>query len=76
MEGDAPTWLRLVRQGANVSGYYSHDGVSWIYIDSAWVSMSETVLIGVALTSHDGSTFATGTVDSICVSGEGVSTCE
>jgi glucose/arabinose dehydrogenase/regulation of enolase protein 1 (concanavalin A-like superfamily) len=76
VEGNAPTWLRLVRQGANVSGYYSDDGVSWIDIDSAWVSMGETVLIGVALTSHDGSTFATGTVDSICVSGEGVSACE
>jgi hypothetical protein len=31
----APVWLRLVRNGAQVSGYYSADGTTWTQVGSA-----------------------------------------
>jgi regulation of enolase protein 1 (concanavalin A-like superfamily) len=69
VDGTAPTWVRLVREGARLSAYRSDDGASWVYVDSDSIPMSDTVLIGVALTSHDASDLATGAVDSIQITG-------
>ncbi len=51
----APLWLRLERDVAgNFRGYYSSDGINFEPFDlRPNVSMSSTVYIGLALTSHD-----------------------
>jgi len=47
------TWLRLQRQGDLVSGYRSSDGVNWLLVGSARMTLSPTVYFGMALTSHN-----------------------
>ena len=47
----APYWLRLVRTGDTFSGYRSADGTNWSLLDSATIGMSETVYIGLAVSS-------------------------
>jgi hypothetical protein len=68
-DGAAPVWVRLVREGSRLSAYRSDDGVSWVYVDSDSVPMSDTVLIGIAITAHTDDALATGEVDSIRITG-------
>jgi glucose/arabinose dehydrogenase/PKD repeat protein len=68
-EGTAPVWVRLVREGIRLSAYRSDDGVSWVYVDSDSIPMSDTVLIGIAITAHTDDALATGEVDSIRITG-------
>ncbi len=49
----APVWLRLVRSGTTYTGYYSNDGVNWTSVGSDTVSMSDPVIVGLPVTSHD-----------------------
>ena len=53
--GAAPAWLRLVRQGAQFTGYVSSDGTAWTAAGSATVSMASAAYIGLAVTSRDDS---------------------
>ncbi|MEH6447823.1 MAG: calcium-binding protein [Oleispira sp.] len=46
------TWLKLVRKGSTFSSYRSVDGMSWNLIAEQNISMSQDVLIGLAVTSH------------------------
>ena len=61
--------MRLVREGSTLTAYRSDDGVSWVYVDSDSVPMSDTVLIGIAITAHMDDALATGEVDSIRITG-------
>jgi hypothetical protein len=51
----APHWVRLERDAAgNFTAYHSADGVSWEALDTPQpISMSSSVYIGLALTSHN-----------------------
>lgn len=49
----APTWIRLVRQDNNISGYVSDDGERWTGIGSVVLDLEETALIGLAATATD-----------------------
>ncbi|HVJ27876.1 MAG TPA: DUF1349 domain-containing protein [Vicinamibacterales bacterium] len=51
-------WLRLVRQGTTFRGYASPDGSSWRLVSSAEIAMSNTALIGLAVSSHDVTQYA------------------
>ena len=66
-DGTAPIWVRLVREGSRLTAYRSDDGASWVYVDSDTIPMSDTVLIGIAITAHMDDALATGEVDSIRV---------
>ena len=59
--GDAPGWVRLVREGNLFSAYRSTDGTTWSLVGSDTISMASTVYVGVALTSHDATARATAT---------------
>ena len=63
----APTWVRLVRTGALLSGYRSADGVNWTLVGSATVSMAAQVYVGLAVTSHSDGVVATATFDNVSV---------
>ncbi|MFQ6034677.1 MAG: carbohydrate binding domain-containing protein [Sedimentisphaerales bacterium] len=57
-----PGWVKLVRQGAQFTGYYSEDGVNWTQVppgtggdaspNPQTINMSPSAYIGLALTSH------------------------
>jgi regulation of enolase protein 1 (concanavalin A-like superfamily) len=65
--GAAPGWVRLVREGNLFTGYYSTDGSNWTLLGSDTIAMGSTVYVGLALTSHNVSTLATGSFSSISV---------
>ncbi|MHC4520309.1 MAG: hypothetical protein ACYTAS_17110, partial [Planctomycetota bacterium] len=49
-----PYWVKVERAGNDFSGYVSADGETWAQIGTArTVAMSDPVLIGLALTSHN-----------------------
>jgi regulation of enolase protein 1 (concanavalin A-like superfamily) len=50
--GKAPQWVRLVRQGNSLTAYRSADGMNWVYVGTDNIAMGQTVLVGVAVTSH------------------------
>lgn len=66
--GGSQVWLRLVRTGDRFDAYRSADGGAWSPIGSAEIPMPRTVLIGLAVTSHDQAQVATATFDGIGVS--------
>ena len=48
-----PGWVKIVRAGNLLSGYQSKDGVNWTPVGSANIAMGTSVMIGLAVTSHD-----------------------
>ncbi len=62
---NADKWIRLVRDGDQVTGYYSTDGNSWSTVGSQQTInfTNETIYAGLALTSHDNSALATAVMD-------------
>lgn len=54
-------WVRLVRQGRSIRSYTSSDGATWVALNSANVTMNSSALIGVAVSSHEASVFASAT---------------
>jgi regulation of enolase protein 1 (concanavalin A-like superfamily) len=67
--GTAPQWVRLTRSGTRISAYRSNDGGTWTLVGSDSFSLPGTVLVGLAVTSHDAGTLATGTFDNVATSG-------
>lgn len=65
--GAAPEWLRLKRSGNTFTGYASEDGVTWRTVGSITLPLDIDTYVGVALTSHNNTTLATGVFDSLSV---------
>jgi phosphatidylserine/phosphatidylglycerophosphate/cardiolipin synthase-like enzyme/regulation of enolase protein 1 (concanavalin A-like superfamily) len=65
--GAAPRWVRLVRSGSTLTALTSADGSAWTVIGSDTIDLPDTVLIGLAVTSHDASRTATATFDNVSV---------
>ena len=65
----APCWVRLARAPSNsFAGYYSTDGVNWTQIGvNASLSLSNTVLAGLAVTAHNNSSACSAALDSVSV---------
>jgi len=61
----APYWVKLVRSGKTFSGYVSTDGVTWTLVGSDTITMSTTVYLGLAVTSHSYATPCTATLDGV-----------
>ncbi|MDI6450386.1 LamG-like jellyroll fold domain-containing protein [Anaerobaca lacustris] len=50
----APYWVRVTREGSTLRGYTSPDGENWTQRgDTITLAMTDPVLIGLALTSHN-----------------------
>jgi hypothetical protein len=47
-----PLWLRLVKQGAQCTGYFSTDGRQWNLAASTNLVMGERFYVGLALSAH------------------------
>jgi fibronectin type 3 domain-containing protein len=64
---NAPYWFKLVRSGTLFTGYRSPDGANWTPQGTNTITMSNTVLVGLALTSHNSSSLGTATFDNVTV---------
>ena len=62
-----PRWLRLKRVGNVFTSSSSADGSTWTRIGSDTISMSSTVLVGLAANSHDTTRLSTGTFTNVVV---------
>jgi len=65
--GTAPVWVRITRSGSTLTGFCSANGSSWTVVGSATVSMSSTLEVGLAVTSHLNGTLATGMFDNVSI---------
>lgn len=66
--GDAvsvPYWIRLTRSGTTLTAYSSSDGSSWATIGSVAVSMTSSVVVGLAVSSNDYALLNTTTFDNV-----------
>ncbi len=63
-----PYWVRLVRQGNNLTGYTSKDGVTWNLLQTQTIpNLPGTVYIGLAVTAHNNGALCTATFDNVSV---------
>jgi regulation of enolase protein 1 (concanavalin A-like superfamily) len=60
-----PVWVKLQRQGATLTGLYSHDGVNWITVGTDTIAMEGTVFVGLAVTSHVATAYASAAFSNI-----------
>jgi regulation of enolase protein 1 (concanavalin A-like superfamily) len=63
-----PVWVRLERSDSTITASQSNDGVNWTTVGSDTISMSGTVYIGLALTSHTPLAYATADFTNVTVS--------
>ena len=61
----APYWLRLTRSGSTFSAYRSSDGVNWVFVGSQQINMSQSVFVGMAVTSHQAGVTRTAVFDNV-----------
>lgn len=62
-------WVRLVRTGSTVEGFYSTNGTTWTSIGTDTVSFVGTVYVGLWTTSHDAAITTTAVFDNFTTSG-------
>ena len=65
--GTAPHWVRLVRNGSTLTASVSSDGLTWTVVGSDTIGMTETIYVGLAVTSKQDGTLATATFDNVNV---------
>jgi len=68
----APYWVKLTRTGNFFTAAYSADGVTWVDLAPASdveISMSGTVYVGLALTSHDADIMTSAAFSNITTTG-------
>jgi predicted amidohydrolase/regulation of enolase protein 1 (concanavalin A-like superfamily) len=65
--GTAPAWVKLERRGNAIAAFYSSDGSNWTLVGSATYTMSASVYVGLAVSSHTTSQLATVTFGDVTV---------
>ncbi len=66
--GTAPKWLRITRIGNVFTSYYSDNGSVWVQLGTPrTVSMVSAIYVGMAVTSHNNGTLATGVFSDVTV---------
>ena len=65
--GAAPAWVRLRRDGGQVVGETSGDGINWSEVGRIAVALPDYPSAGLVVTSHDNAALATAVFDDIVV---------
>jgi hypothetical protein len=65
--GKAPGWVKVERIGNLFTAYFSTDGNNWDILNSASISMNNTVYVGLANCSHVDSTLNDAVFDHIVI---------
>jgi len=60
-------WVRITRSGSLLTSYVSANGTTWTQVGQATISMTSTVMAGLAVTSHVDGTLSTATFDNVAV---------
>ncbi|HEY2854546.1 MAG TPA: chitobiase/beta-hexosaminidase C-terminal domain-containing protein [Gemmatimonadaceae bacterium] len=63
----APYWVRLSRVGSTITASESVNGTTWTVVGSDTIAFGQTVLVGVAVSSHSTTAAATGTFDNVAI---------
>ena len=63
----APYWVRLSRAGNTITASESADGTSWTVVGTDTIAFPQTVLVGLAVSSHSTTTAATATFDNVAI---------
>lgn len=66
--GGFPVWLMLSRSGDNYIGSWSPDGNIWNEVGTITLELTDPVLVGIAVTSHEAGTLTTAEVDNLIAS--------
>ncbi len=63
----APYWVKIVRSGNTFTAYYSATGSSgsWVSLGSQSITMSSSVTIGLAVTSHNDGVLCSAIIDNV-----------
>ncbi len=67
---DPGYYARLVRVGNTFTGYLSVDGVEWLEEGTIEIEMTDPVLVGLAVTSHDTNSSAIAQFSEIAMTGD------
>ncbi len=69
LSGTVPVYLAVARTGSTYTAYTSSDAVTWTAVagSSVTISMTGSVLAGIAVTSHNASVLGTVTLNSVYV---------
>jgi hypothetical protein len=66
----APYWVKVERKGNNFTGSISPDGKTWTQLGTAQtIVMTNPVLIGLAVTSHDAALTTTAEISNVSTTG-------
>lgn len=67
--GMTPAWLKITRSGSTFTAYTSADGITWTLIPGSTVTLNlgNSLLAGLAATSHNGGALCTVVMDSVAV---------
>jgi uncharacterized protein YjdB/endoglucanase Acf2 len=66
--GTAPYWVRLTRVGNVISSFVSTTGTTWTQVGTAVsITMTSSVQVGLAVTSHNNTVLSTATFDNVSV---------
>lgn len=63
----APYWVRLTRVGHTITASQSADGTTWTVVGTDTIAFAQTVLIGLAVSSHSTTVAATATFDNVVI---------
>ena len=64
----APEWVKLTRSGTTLTASLSSDGSTWRVVGTDTVSLTGSIYVGLAVTSHWTGTLATAVFDNVRVS--------
>jgi len=67
----APVWVKLVRTADTVTGYRSADGNNWTQVASVTIASSSSMLVGMAVTSHNDGTVCLANFDNVGITATG-----
>jgi regulation of enolase protein 1 (concanavalin A-like superfamily) len=61
----APRWVRLDRSGDTFTAYHSSDGTTWALVGTDTITMPQSLLVGLAVTSHNNAALTTATFTTV-----------
>jgi regulation of enolase protein 1 (concanavalin A-like superfamily) len=71
--GTPPGWVRLVRAGTQIEGFYSSDGKTWKSMGTDAIPMADKVYVGIATTSHKSNMATDAVLDNLSITSLGSS---
>lgn len=60
-------WVRITRSGGVVTAYASANGTTWVQVGTVNLTMTNSISVGLAVTSHNNASLSTATFDNVSV---------